>query len=91
MCDLDVIDLTNNFPFVLDITPEISMEDIQVGKTYIAKFRVYTAQPSKEIEKRMAEILQGKDEVKEILEDVKRSTGHYSLYRFELVELSLFR
>jgi len=43
--EITAIDLTNGFPFILDVPEETSMGNVEVGQTYRAKYKVYTSPP----------------------------------------------
>lgn len=83
--EIDAVDLLVGIFFVLDVTKSIDMENIQEGKVYRAKFKVYTAPPTEKMKKEFAKFAEEDETFRGLLEEYKKTKG--TLHKFELVEL----
>ncbi len=86
---LATIDLQTNIPFSIEVPKEISLETLEVEKTYYVSLKVYTARDTPGITPDLTEFFQVLD-VDQSMEDFIKAYWLYpKLIKFELVEAEL--
>lgn len=81
-----VIDILTNLPFAIEISQSINMDNLQSGKEYLARFKVYTSKNIKDIDPEFLNFFDVVD-VDQAIEDFIKAYWIYpSKIRFELVE-----
>jgi hypothetical protein len=86
---LATIDLQTNIPFSIEVPKEISLETLEVEKTYYVSLKVYTARDTPGITPDLTEFFQVLD-VDQSMEDFIKTYWLYpKLIKFELVEAEL--
>jgi hypothetical protein len=80
-------DISTKMPFILELAENVPADLIDVGKTYTARIKVYTAKSAEKVKADFIELFQVLD-VDYPMEDFLEATCCYpDLVKFELVEL----
>jgi hypothetical protein len=84
---ISALDNETNIPFGIDVPKNVSMDRVDLDKTYFASLKIYTARNVQGIEQGFVEFFQVLD-VDQSAEDFIRAYWAYpKLIRFELVEV----
>lgn len=86
--EIDALDIELNMPFILDVSEEIQIAELDCGKIYNAEIKFYTCELSSEMENQFldTEDTDTKDLLQEGL-DIIKSKGRRTLYKFELTSI----
>ena len=80
-------DISTKMPFILELAEDVPADLIEVGKTYDARIKVYTAKSAEKVKADFIELFQVLD-VDRPMEDFLETTCCYSDFvKFELVEI----
>ncbi len=81
------IDVSTNLPFAIDVPAEVSLDDVEVEKAYLAALKVYTARNIEGVAPEYNEFFNVLD-VDQAIEDFIKAYWVYPKHiRFELVEV----
>ncbi len=81
------IDIPTNLPFAIDIPAEVSLDDVEVEKAYLASLKVYTARNVEGVAPEYYEFFNVLD-VDQAIEDFIKAYWVYPKHiRFKLVEV----
>ena len=82
-----VLDVLTNLPFAVEVPDIISMQELSVGKEYLANLRIYTSKKVKDVDKEFTDFFEALD-VDQSIEDFIRAYWIYpSKIRFELIDV----
>jgi hypothetical protein len=84
---ISALDTATNIPFSIDVPKDVSMEDVEVEKTYFASLKIYTARNVQDIEPGFVEFFQVLDVDQPAENFITAYWAYPKLIRFELVEV----
>lgn len=80
-------DVSTRLPFVLDLSENVPIRTMKVGKEYLMTFKIYTAKSTEDVKAEFIELFQILD-VDRPAEDFLSLACHYpNLIRFEFVDI----
>lgn len=80
------LDLATNLHIAIDVPANIELNEIEVGKDYLASLKVYTAQKIGEVAKEFVEFFKVLDVDQSMDDFIKAYWLYPKLIKFELVE-----
>jgi hypothetical protein len=82
-----VLDVVTNLPFAVEVPDTISMQELSVGKEYLANFRVYTSKNLEGVDEDFINFFEALDVDQSIEDFIKAYWIYPSKIRFELVDI----
>ena len=82
-----VLDVLTNLPFAVEVPDMISMQELSVGKEYLANLRVYTSKNLEGVDKDFTDFFEVLDIDQSIEDFIKAYWVYPSKIRFELVDI----
>jgi hypothetical protein len=82
-----VEDVDTKLPFALEISANVPVHKIKVGKEYTATVKIFTARSIKDLEKEFIELFEVLDVDQPTEAFLTASCSHQALIRFELTEI----
>jgi hypothetical protein len=84
---ISALDAATNIPFGIDVPKDVSMEDVEVEKTYFASLKIYTARNVQDIEPGFVEFFKVLDVDQPAENFITAYWAYPKLIMFELVEV----
>jgi len=84
---ISALDAATNIPFSIDAPKDVSIEDVEMEKTYFASLKIYTARNVQDIEPGFMEFFQVLDVDQPVENFITAYWAYPKLIRFELVEV----
>ena len=81
-----VLDILTNLPFAIDIPESINLDNLQSGKEYLARLKVYTSKSLENIDVEFIDFFDIVDVYQAIEDFIKAYWMYPNKIRFELVE-----
>ena len=81
------LDVLTNLPFAINIPENISMEELQPEKEYLAQLKVYTSKDLEGVDKEFFNFFEALDVDQDMEDFIKAYWVYPSKIRFELVEI----
>lgn len=85
--ELSLLDLEQRLPYTVDVPSNINIENIQRGRMYRVRLNVYVAKQTREFRRQLEEVAERDEEVRRMLEILKKLGGGDFLFRFELADI----
>ena len=82
-----VLDVLTNLPFAVEVPDMISMQELSVGKEYLANLRVYTSKNLEGVDKDFTDFFEALDVDQSIEDFIKAYWIYPSKIRFELIDV----
>ena len=82
-----VLDVVTNLPFAVEVPDTISMQELSVGKEYLANFRVYTSKNLEGVDEDFINFFEALDVDQSIEDFIKAYWIYPSKIRFELIDV----
>ena len=82
-----VLDVVTNLPFAVEVPDMISMQELSVGKEYLANFRVYTSKNLEGVDEDFINFFEALDVDQSIEDFIKAYWIYPSKIRFELIDV----
>jgi len=82
-----VLDVLTNLPFAVEVPDMISMQELSVGKEYLANFRVYTSKNLEGVDEDFINFFEALDVDQSIEDFIKAYWIYPSKIRFELIDV----
>ncbi len=82
-----VLDVLTNLPFAVEVPEMVSMQELSVGKEYLANLRVYTSKNLEGVDENFTDFFEALD-IDQSIEDFVRAYWVYpGKIRFELIDV----
>jgi len=81
-----VLDVLTNLPFAVEVPDMISMEELSVGREYLANLRVYSSKNLEGIDEDFTDFFEALDVNQSIEDFIKAYWIYPSKIRFELID-----
>ena len=81
-----VLDVVTNLPFAVEVPDMISMQELSVGKEYLANLRVYTSKNLEDVDEDFINFFEALDVDQSIEDFIKAYWIYPSKIKFELTE-----
>ena len=82
-----VLDVLTNLPFAVEVPDMISMQELSVGKEYLANLRVYTSKNVEDVDKEFTDFFEALDVDQSIEDFIKAYWIYPNKIRFELIDV----
>jgi hypothetical protein len=82
-----VLDVVTNLPFAVEVPDMISMQELSVGKEYLANLRVYTSKNLEGVDEDFINFFEALDVDQSIEDFIKAYWIYPSKIRFELIDV----
>ena len=82
-----VLDVLTNLPFAVEVPDMISMQELSVGKEYLANLRIYTSKNLEDVDKEFTDFFEALDVDQSIEDFIKAYWIYPNKIRFELIDV----
>ena len=82
-----VLDVLTNLPFAVEVPDMISMQELSVGKEYLANLRIYTSKNVEDVDKEFTDFFEALDVDQSIEDFIKAYWIYPNKIRFELIDV----
>ena len=82
-----VLDVLTNLMFAVEVPDMISMQELSVGKEYLANLRIYTSKNVEDVDKEFTDFFEALDVDQSIEDFIKAYWIYPNKIRFELIDV----